>query len=84
MANIFVDRTTTWHAIGKDVSECKNMEQVLKASGLDYEVYKEPVCVIDDKDRPEAIPNRYATVRDSDHHALLLYVTEDGMMTLPE
>lgn len=65
---IFVDRTTTWHAIGKDVSECKNMEQVLRASGLDYEVYKEPVCVIDDKDRPEAIPNRYATVRDSDHH----------------
>ena len=29
---IYVDRTTTWHAIGKDVQECKNMEQVLEAA----------------------------------------------------
>ena len=65
---IYVDRTTTWHAIGKDVSECKDMDRVLKQSGLDYEVYKEPVCILDDRDRPEAIPNRYATVRNTDHH----------------
>lgn len=29
--NIIIDRTTTWHAIGKDVQECKSMEQVLLA-----------------------------------------------------
>lgn len=63
---IYVDRTTTWHAIGKSVQECKNMEQVLRASGLDYEVYKEPVCVMDDRDRPIAVPNRFVTMRDSD------------------
>lgn len=65
---IHVDRTTTWHAIGKDVTECKDMEQVLKASGLDYEVYKEPVGVQDDKDRFEIVPNRYVTMRDTDRH----------------
>ena len=65
---IFVDRTTTWHAIGKDVTECKDMEQVLKASGLDYEVYKEPVGVQDDKDRFEIVPNRYVTMRNTDRH----------------
>lgn len=68
MANIFVDRTTTWHAIGKDVSECKDMEQVLRKSGLDYEVYKEPVGVQDDKDRFEIVPNRYVTMRNTDRH----------------
>ena len=65
---IFVDRTTTWHAIGKDVSECKDMEQVLRKSGLDYEVYKEPVGVQDDRDRFEIVPNRFVTMRDSDRH----------------
>ena len=52
---IYVDRTTTWHAIGKDVSECKDMDRVLKQSGLDYEVYKEPVCILDDRDRPDLL-----------------------------
>lgn len=60
---IFVDRTTTWHAIGKDVQECKNMEQVLRASGLDYEVTKKPVftSVVDDGTLVE-VPNRFMTV----------------------
>lgn len=66
--NIFVDRTTTWHAIGKDVQECKDMEQVLRKSGLDYEVYKEPVGVQDDKDRFEIVSNRFVTMRDTDRH----------------
>lgn len=58
--HIFVDRTTTWHAIGKSVEECRNMEQVLAASGLDYEVTKEPVfTTIDDKQI--LIPNRFVT-----------------------
>lgn len=65
MANtIYVDRTTTWHAIGKSVEECTNMEQVLKASGLDYTVEMRPVYF----DNGIKIPNRYATVRTSDNH----------------
>ena len=66
---IYVDRTTTWHAIGKDVQECKDMEQVLKASGLDYEVEKKPVFMTQKHDEPFiAIPNRFVTVRNSDEH----------------
>lgn len=57
---IYVDRTTTWHAIGKSVEECKDMEQVLKASGLDYEVVKMPISVLGSE---EAIPNRFITGR---------------------
>lgn len=72
MANqtIYVDRTTTWHAIGKSVEECKDMEQVLKASGLDYEVEKRPVFMDAGgtaKYRVE-IPNRFVTVRKTDDH----------------
>lgn len=60
---IFIDRTTTWHAIGKDVQECKSMEQVLRASGLDYEVTKKPVftSVVDGGTLVE-VPNRFMTV----------------------
>lgn len=57
-SNIFVDRTTTWHAIGKDVQECKNMEQVLQKSGLDYEVTKMPVFA-----GGIEISNRFVTAR---------------------
>lgn len=67
---IFVDRTTTWHAIGKDVQECKDMEQVLKASGLDYEVEKRQVFMdagVQSMGRV-AIPNRFVTVRTLDDH----------------
>lgn len=69
---IYVDRTTTWHAIGKSVEECKSMEHVLRASGLDYEVTKEPIFMEDPTDPTgEAritIPNRFVTVRSSDYH----------------
>ena len=69
---IYVDRTTTWHAIGKDVQECKDMEQVLSKSGLDYTVEKRPVFtypdVEDDGTRME-IPHRFVTVRRQDGHA---------------
>lgn len=68
---IIVDRTTTWHAIGKSVEECKNMEEVLRLSGLDYEVEKRPVYMgkswEDDAGTIE-IPNRYVTVRTRDNH----------------
>lgn len=70
-ARIYVDRTTTWHAIGKSVEECKDMESVLEASGLDYTVEKRPVFFRD----PHVIsagnigiPNRFVTVRTSDNH----------------
>lgn len=60
---VIVDRTTTWHSIGKDVQECRNMEQVLRSSGLDYEVAKKPVftSMIDGGTLVE-VPNRFMTV----------------------
>lgn len=70
-SKIIVDRTTTWHAIGKDITECRNMEQVLRASGLDYTVVKRPIYFgnswADDRPRNELI-NRFVTVRDTDNH----------------
>lgn len=68
--NIYVDRTTTWHAIGKDVKECKDMEQVLRSSGLDYTVEKMRVY-FDPTSSMQAttpVPNRFVTVRTSDGH----------------
>lgn len=60
---IYVDRTTTWHAIGKDVTKCKNMEQVLRKSGLDYTVSKQPVYTqIIEGGTLVAAPNRFMTV----------------------
>lgn len=64
---IYVDRTTTWHAIGKSVQECKDMEQVLRASSLDYEVQKRPVWMGSTAGRVQ-IPNRFVTVRTTDDH----------------
>lgn len=66
-APIIVDRTTTWHAIGKSVEECKDLEGALAASGLDYTVEKRPVygrLFGEDK----LIPNRFVTTRDNDGH----------------
>lgn len=62
---IYVDRTTTWHAIGKDVSECKNMEQVLKASELNYTVDKYPLTtkVGGPFSKEQTVPNRFITAR---------------------
>lgn len=68
---IIVDRTTTWHAIGKDVSECTDMEQVLEASGLDYRVVKRPLFYggswADESGTIELV-DRFVTVRESDNH----------------
>jgi len=68
---IYVDRTTTWHAIGKSVEECTNIEQVLRASGLDYTVEKRPIFMNSGRGFNTAtvqIPNRFVTVRTSDNH----------------
>lgn len=69
--SIYVDRTTTWHAIGKSVEECKSMEQVLQKSGLDYTVVKRQLMVHSDgfsgSDLIE-VPGRFVTARDNDGH----------------
>ena len=68
---IYVDRTTTWHAIGKDVSKCRDMEHVLRASGLDYNVVKRPLYYGDswgDENPHNELVNRFVTVRDNDNH----------------
>lgn len=68
---IYTDRTTTWHAIGKDVSECKEMEHVLRVSGLDYSVVKRPLYFgksWDDENPHNELINRFVTVRESDSH----------------
>lgn len=64
---IYVDRTTTWHAIGKSVEEYKNMEQVLKASKLDYDVVKEPIYNFDKRGFYKEVPNRFITTRTDGH-----------------
>lgn len=64
---IYVDRTTTWHAIGKTVDQCKDLNGVLKASGLDYTVEKHPVFAQINGKTIE-VPNRFVTARDTDGH----------------
>lgn len=54
------NRVASWDRIGSDVTRCSNMEQVLRTSGLDYEVVKEPVFL--DIDKGIVVPNRFATV----------------------
>lgn len=70
--SIVRDRSTTWSAIGKSVQECKDLESVLKTSGLDYTVEKRPVWVnagpVDLTDCMNKVPNRFATVRMTDNH----------------
>ena len=68
--HIIVDRTTTWHAIGKTVEQCRDLEGVLQASGLDYTVVKEPVFARPDRgdNLLSLIPNRFITMRENDGH----------------
>ena len=68
-APIYIDRTTTWNAIGKSVEECRDLEGVLKASGLDYEVIKMPLYISDGSE----VPNRFVTVRPDPKTGLHLY-----------
>ena len=68
--HVYVDRTTTWHSIGKSVEECKDLEGVLLHSGLDYEVVKRPIYTYVDGLTPHyaEIPNRFITTREEDGH----------------
>lgn len=64
-------RTSTWTNIGKDVTACKDMEQVLQMSGLDYTVEKRPIFTypdIEDDGTRMVIPNRFITTRREDGH----------------
>ena len=63
MSTIILDRTTTWSAIGKSVEECKDLDCVLKTSGLDYTVSKIPVYK-EDEDGYHSVPHRFLTQRD--------------------
>ena len=65
-------RTATWNKVGKSVEECRNMEQVLRKSGLDYTVEKREVY-FDGRQNIACmsineIPNRFVTVRKTDNH----------------
>ena len=69
--NVYLDRTATWHSIGKDASECANVNEVLEKSGLDYIVEKRPIFTypdIEDDGSRMLIPNRFVTTRKIDGH----------------
>ena len=70
MANIEIARSTSWSNIGKDVTRCRDLNHVLTASGLDYEVTKKPVFAQVGGDKPtfKPIPNRFVTTRSNDGH----------------
>lgn len=62
-------RTTTWNHLGTDVTKCNTMEQVLKTSGLNYNVVKNPVYFEEpNSGKKILIPNQFATVRENDNH----------------
>lgn len=66
-----ITRTATWDSLGKDVSKCKDMEQVLQSSGLDYNVTKRPLYFgnsWDDENPHNELVNRFVTVREIDNH----------------
>lgn len=52
-------RTATWEFVGKNVKSCGTVEEVIKTSGLDYEVEKQPIFL----DGGFQIPNKVATVK---------------------
>lgn len=58
------NRVASWEKIGHDVTTCDSVEQVLRASGLDYTVGKVPVHIFKDGFNPhyKEIANRFATV----------------------
>ena len=61
-----MERTATWNGLGAKVGRCKDIESVLQKSGLDYEVTKQQVYLPTGADSFMPVPNRFATVRQSD------------------
>lgn len=66
-------RTSTWASIGTDVRDCKTIDEVLTKSGLDYEVYKEPIYT----ESGILIPNTAATMTEIDGVKTNLGVVSD-------
>jgi phage/plasmid-like protein (TIGR03299 family) len=56
-------RTATWTNIGTDVSGITTVDDVLRESGLNYEVEKRPIYVTDNSGTQIQIPNKVATVK---------------------
>lgn len=61
-------REATWTKVGYSVEDCRNLSMVLKESGLDYGVVKEPVYIHPDDENPIMVPDRYMTCREDDGH----------------
>lgn len=61
----FNGRTTTWNSIGTSVEGCTSLDEVLSASGLDYEVSKYPIStkIGGPFAAPIEVPNRFVTAR---------------------
>ena len=57
------NRHATWHGIGKDISNCRNVSDLLYTAGLDYLVSKSEVFT----DDGTQIPGVSATVADDGH-----------------
>lgn len=57
-------REATWQGIGTTVSDCTNLDQVLKTSGLDYQVRKSPIYA----ENKILVDGKVATVREGDNH----------------
>ncbi len=55
-------RESTWNRLGKDVTLASNVMEALQIANLDYSVVKKPIYL----DNGIAIPDKFATVRESD------------------
>ena len=60
---------TPWHGLGTVVEGLATADEALKLAGLDWNVTKEPVYQ-KIKNKYEAVPDRFLTVRETDQRAL--------------
>lgn len=66
-------RVATWDSVGYNVENAKDLEQVLTASGLDYDVVKKPVFTRDSTGHDLLLPNRFVTTRPEEDGTLHTY-----------
>lgn len=66
-------RVATWDSVGYNVENAKDLEQVLTASGLDYDVVKKPVFTRDNAGHDLLLPNRFVTTRPEEDGTLHTY-----------
>lgn len=66
-------RVATWDSVGYNVENAKDLEQVLTASGLDYDVVKKPVFTRDSAGHDLLLPNRFVTTRPEEDGTLHTY-----------